>query len=174
MNKLNIDLISIINHNLLMNIKLLNKKQKEGGFTLVELLVVIGIIAILATILLLQLGTARAKGRDAKRISDMNQIRTALELYFDDNSTYPAALTELVPATGNKYLQKLPTDPLPGKSYTYCASGTQYQVSAQLEQYNNALKNDADINRAAPCVNGGGDDAVTDCSTNSCYFDLGQ
>lgn len=158
-----------------MKTKLLQKiSQKEAGFTLVELLVVIGIIAILATILLLQLGTARAKGRDAKRISDMNQIRTGLELYFDDNNTYPASITELAPATGNKYLQKVPTDPLPGRSYTYCASGTQYQISAQLEQYNNALKNDADINRPAPCVNGGGDDTVIDCSTSSCYFDLGQ
>ena len=64
-----------------------NKNQK--GFTLVELLVVIAIIGILATLLLLQLGVARSTAKDAKRIADINQVRTALELYFDDNGQYP-------------------------------------------------------------------------------------
>ena len=57
-------------------------KEKLGGFTLVELLVVIAIISILATLLLLQLGVARAKARDAKRIADINQVRSALELFL--------------------------------------------------------------------------------------------
>ena len=80
---------------------------------MVELLVVIAIIGILASMLLLQLGVARQRARDAKRIADTNQVRTALELYFDDNGFYPqiathAGLTALTP----KYLTLLPVDPL--------------------------------------------------------------
>ena len=70
-----------------------NKNQK--GFTLVELLVVIAIIGILATLLLLQLGVARQRARDAKRIVDISQVRTAAELYFDDAGQYPQVATFL-------------------------------------------------------------------------------
>ena len=60
---------------------------------MVELLVVISIIGILATLLLLQLGVARQRARDAKRIVDISQTRTAAELYFDDAGQYPQVAT---------------------------------------------------------------------------------
>lgn len=63
----------------------MNKK----GFTLIELLVVIGIIGILSTLALLSLGNARQKARDAKRLSDIRQVQTALELYYGDANKYP-------------------------------------------------------------------------------------
>jgi len=68
--------------------KILNKK----GFTLIELLVVISIMALLSSIVMSGLSSARSKGRDSKRIQDMVQIRTALELYRTNsgNGTYPA------------------------------------------------------------------------------------
>lgn len=64
-------------------------KKLHRGFTLIELLVVIAIIGILSSVVLASLGTARQKARDATRISDMKNIRQALELYFDGAQNYP-------------------------------------------------------------------------------------
>ncbi|KKS42724.1 MAG: hypothetical protein UV05_C0037G0004 [candidate division CPR1 bacterium GW2011_GWA2_42_17] len=118
----------------------LNKK----GFTLIELLVVLLIIGLLATISVVALGTARAKGRDTRRLTDVKGIQNALELYFLDSNAYPvvASATVLgVPAstgrldnggfvasTGNPtgspvYMVKVPTNPTPnGASYTYTST----------------------------------------------------
>jgi len=63
--------------------------KKQKGFTLIELLVVIAIIAILSTVVMAGLNSARAKGRDAKRLSDIKQLQTALELFFDTCGGYP-------------------------------------------------------------------------------------
>jgi len=63
--------------------------KKQRGFTLIELLVVIAIIGLLATIVLVNLNTARAKARDTKRITDLKQIQLAVEMYYDDNGSYP-------------------------------------------------------------------------------------
>ena len=63
--------------------------MKARGFTLVELIVVIGIISLLSSIVLASLGNARAKARDARRLADMHNIRTALELYRSKYGVYP-------------------------------------------------------------------------------------
>ncbi len=66
-------------------------KQNQKGFTLIELLVVIAIIGLLASVVLLALNSARAKSRDAKRVADIRQVMSGLELYFNDCGSYPVA-----------------------------------------------------------------------------------
>ncbi len=65
------------------------KLRKAKGFTLIELLVVIAIIGILSTLAVVALNSARAKARDAKRVADVKQVQTALELYYNDVQDYP-------------------------------------------------------------------------------------
>ncbi len=64
---------------------------RTRGFTLIELLVVIAIIGILSSVVLASLNTARVKARDTARIAELNQVRSALELYFTTNGVYPGA-----------------------------------------------------------------------------------
>lgn len=59
------------------------------GFTLIELLVVISIIGVLSSVAMTSLNAAKTKARDTKRLSDMEQIRLALELYKSDHGFYP-------------------------------------------------------------------------------------
>lgn len=66
------------------------QKLNKKGFTLIELLVVIAIIGLLSTLAVVALNSARQKSRDSKRVADIKQIQTALELYFSDSTTgYP-------------------------------------------------------------------------------------
>jgi prepilin-type N-terminal cleavage/methylation domain-containing protein len=95
-----------------------NYQQNKKGFTLIELLVVIAIIGLLSTMSVLALNQARARARDAKRISDVKQIQTALELYYNEEGQYPVATLvdpgdAITSTAGNVYLASVPTPPSP-------------------------------------------------------------
>ena len=107
------------------------RKSGTRGFPLIELLVVIAIIGMLSSIILASLNGARKKGRDARRLSDLKQMQTALELHYSDNKAYPATLLPLVPAS----MAAVPTDP-GSSSYTYISNTTNnnyYCIGATLE-----------------------------------------
>lgn len=135
---------------------MLNQK-KQNGFTLLELLIVVVIIIILAGISFIALNGQRAKARDAQRISDVKQIRTALEFYFSNEGEYPLIENEVVIGSQDRerlcskndgsfvsaqttcnqdsiYMSTLPTDPLSGQEFTYTGSAEGYDISFELEK----------------------------------------
>jgi type II secretion system protein G len=104
----------------------MNLANRSRGFTLIELLVVIAIIGILSSVVLASLNTARKKGRDARRISDIKQLQLALELYYDTQQSYPAtasgiaaASTSLAALVTNNFISSIPSDPTNAGDYVY-------------------------------------------------------
>src|SRR5579872_5066555 len=72
-------------------------KNERKGFTLIEILIVVAIIAILASIVLVGLGPTQQSGRDARRLSDLHEVQNVVELYYNDCGFYPSAAA---PASG--------------------------------------------------------------------------
>ena len=120
---------------------------KQSGFTLIELLVVIAIIGLLATLSVLALNNARAKSRDAKRLADVKQIQTSLELYFNSTGHYPTVeefntgkIEHYSSTVGTTtYMVEIPSAPTPAdgscsnsdNNYTYIpnAEGSDYDLN---------------------------------------------
>lgn len=143
-------------------------KILSRGFTLIELLVVIAIIGILSGIVLVNLRSSQTKARDARRLSDVQALITALNIYYSDNNNFPTALSQLSP----NQLSNVPTDPRSSSStpiqYSYAAlgSGTDcngYHLGATIETATHAsLLNDADATAGTTCTGSAADWAGTD------------
>lgn len=132
-----------------------NRKRLQG-FSLVELLITVSIIAILISIGIASYATINKQSRDTKRKGDLEQIRAALEMYRANNGYYPSAgtgswvvassatdaLVGLTPALVSTYIPVVPTDPKSSQSYMYIATNASsgnyygYCVSAQMESEN--------------------------------------
>ncbi len=132
------------------------------GFTLVELLIVVGIIGLLSSVTLVGLGSFRARGRDARRVADLREVQNALELYYTQSQAYPPTTGSTADGTSWRSMvtaitgasvgvSSLPTTapaPAPNAIYNYGSpSGNQsYVLQATLEDPNNpALANDLDL-----------------------------
>ena len=130
--------------------KLQKKIFFQSGFTLVEILIVIAMLSVIATVLMSTLNPLEQikKGTDAKRKSNLEQIQRALEMYYHDNNAFPASSGDykiMVGATAYlwgdpwlPYINELPRDPSPGQSYIYyspaSSNGQTYYLYASLER----------------------------------------
>ena len=118
-----------------------NMKKTTSGFTIVELLVVIVVLAILATITIVAYNGIQARARDSLRTSEINTIQKALALYRIDNGSYPSAgaddtsyplssiQSQLIP----KYISSLPVDPKTKQQYQYVRNAAQDNYGILME-----------------------------------------
>ncbi len=67
----------------------MKQRKLKQGFTLIELMVTIGIIAILSAVLFASYNSAREQARDKLRMSDLKEMQVALELYKAQHGQYP-------------------------------------------------------------------------------------
>lgn len=135
-------------------------KLSIKAFTLVELMVVMAIIGILATLIVGGFRSSQLRGRDAQRKSDLKQLANALELFWADYGKYPAASSGKIAACSYNrstgvgspcdwgdttdsfsdtrpvtYMNIIPKDPSKSLYYWYVvsASGDKFQLFARLE-----------------------------------------
>jgi general secretion pathway protein G len=130
----------------------------RSGFSLIELLVVISIIGVLIGLSIFGLQGARQSSRDAKRMADLQQIRSGIEIYRADCGSYPTNAIFSLPSTtslygadpsgscssSNAYVSSVPQDSLPDQNYSYNSpdSGLTYFLCAALEQTPTTLSGD--------------------------------
>jgi type II secretion system protein G len=124
--------------------QLKRKLKRTQGFTLIELLVVIAIIGILSSVVLASLNGARESSRDARRQTDLNQIRTSLALYRDECGQFPASAgaSDVTATLGDScgsglqdFMSQVPSDPSTG-NYKYTSNTPQndsFCLGTQLE-----------------------------------------
>jgi len=116
--------------------------MRNKGFTLIELLVAMSVMAVLMSLALVSYQASKKAARDSKRKADLEQIRSALEIYRSDCGVYPGSLSNPLvgvsppcPST-DVYLQEVPQDPLaPARTYYYNYNMTDntYALCASLE-----------------------------------------
>lgn len=126
----------------------------KKGFTIIELLVVLGVIALLAAISLVFLSPSATKGRDARREQDIKSIQSALNLYVNQKGHFPVCSPEIAVdgstdclsalLLSEETIKAIPLDPKyrgtgicgDADSFLYCylsSDGTSYTIRYQLE-----------------------------------------
>ncbi|MFA4942478.1 MAG: FISUMP domain-containing protein [Patescibacteria group bacterium] len=123
-------------------------KKNKKGFTLIELLVVLGVIGIIMTLSVISFRETRTNTRDMKRISDIKQIQSALELYRTNEGSYPTEIAsgQNIESASTTYLNNLPTNPTSANpeicsssDYIYTSDSQTYTLNFCLEKNSGAL-----------------------------------
>ena len=107
--------------------------KMRKGFTVVELLIVVVVIGILASITIVAFNGIQQRARDVARTSDIVAVQKALEIYRADNGTYPSVATDnsgrnladLAPLLVPIYIAKIPNDPKSGSMNYQYVRGTE-------------------------------------------------
>ncbi|MGI6294835.1 MAG: prepilin-type N-terminal cleavage/methylation domain-containing protein [Armatimonadota bacterium] len=122
-------------------------RDRRKGFTLVELLVVIVVLAVLAAIVLPKFMDSSARSKEASLKTDLKLVRNAVATFQADIGKYPNSLEDLVETDKAKvkdkdgnvvaasdwhgpYLESLPADPISGNDFTYTAATGKVTSSA--------------------------------------------
>jgi prepilin-type N-terminal cleavage/methylation domain-containing protein len=137
------------------------RTKPKRGFTLIEVLTVVAILSVFASVIYVASIKARARADDVRRIADLKQIQTALELYYSDNHAYPSTQSGgtyywfgnctitagwgigskpttgaagYIPGLAPTYLPVLPVDPKPATNtcYIYISNGIDYSLLAHM------------------------------------------
>ncbi len=118
---------------------LIEKAGRRRGFTLVELLVVIVVLAVLAAIVLPKFMDSSTRSRESALKSDLRLLRNAVAIFHTDTGTYPSTLAGLAATSAvaqgldkagvaasivatdwhGPYVQSVPNDPVSGSAFTY-------------------------------------------------------
>jgi len=111
----------------------------KNGFTLIEVMAVVMIIAIIAALAMVSYTSIRVKTRDIRRVSDINTLHTALNAYYKDHGEYPTSLTPgqiFRNSDSTKiYLDEIPFNPQPRTDHNCPDSEFLYKVSTDKQTY---------------------------------------
>lgn len=123
--------------------------KKNKGFTLIELMVTISIVAVLMAVAIVYYGNTQKQARDNKRKADLEQVRSALEMYRSQEGEYPTTSDfSAMITTISDYINEAPEDPRPSTyEYYYSSGGDSYNLCAFFE--------------------GGGTDSCGDCEVGA-------
>lgn len=132
--------------------------EKRAGFTFIEVIVTVAIISLITTLALISYSNVRIKSRDAARVSSINQLMTALQLYKYDTKSYPTAVVAGQPLRAGQitYIGTIPTNPQPrtdggcaDRDFHYAATNDGYMITMCLAEDTGSLKKGVNI-----CTNG--------------------